>query len=183
MEKNRVVKIAVIGPESTGKTMLCKQLATHFKTKFVPEFARTYFETNNIDNYTFEQLEEIYLKQLQLEKEVGSQVSTILFADTNLISGKVWAQKVFGKVPKIIADNLVKMEFDMYLVCDIDLPWVADEQRKNEADRAELMQAHLNILDQLNLPFELIKGQNEERFQNALKVVETYLKTNNLNLS
>lgn len=181
MEKERIIKIAVIGPESTGKTKLCEQLANHHQTKFVPEFARTYFEVNSIEHYTLDQIQEIYVKQLQLEKEIAAQVKTILFADTNLISGKVWAQKVFGKIPDVINDNLLKLDFDFYLLCDIDLPWVADDQRRNEADRKELMDAHITELLELSLPYTIIKGKNDERFANAIQAIENFIKTNSLN--
>ena len=60
MEKattHKLKKIAILGAESTGKSTICKALAKHYRTDFVPEYARTYFETNNINNYSVSDLE------------------------------------------------------------------------------------------------------------------------------
>lgn len=176
MEKERIIKIAIVGPESTGKTRLCEQLAQHYETTFAHEYARTYFEAHDITNYTIETLDEIYRQQLILEQEAEFKANKIMFADTNLLSAKVWSQKVFNRTPVFIETNLNKMNYDLHLLCDIDLPWVADEQRKNEADREELMSAHIQLLTQLQLPYWIIRGENDERLKNAISAIEQFLK-------
>lgn len=181
MEKERVIKIAVIGPESTGKTQLCEQLAIHYKTTFVPEYARTYFETHDISNYSINDLEVIYAKQLDLEKEKLIEANKILFSDTNLISGMVWSQKLFDQLPSVISEKFSQLNYDLHLVCDIDLPWVADDQRKNEFDREELLNAHYVILKQHQFNYTVINGKNEQRLQNAIAAIEQFIGTNNLN--
>lgn len=176
MEKEGVIKIAVIGPESTGKTQLCEQLAAHYKTTFVPEYARTYFETHDISNYSIKDLELIYTKQLELERDKLAEANRILFSDTNLISGMVWSQKVFDKLPMVITEKFAKLNYDLHIVCDIDLPWVADNQRKNESDREELLNAHYVILKQHKFNYVVVNGFNELRLQNAIKAIDQFLK-------
>lgn len=176
MEKGKVIKIAVIGPESTGKTILCEQLAAHYETTFVPEYARTYFETHDISNYLINDLEHIYTKQLELEKEKLKEANRILFSDTNLISGMVWSKKVFDKLPSVIAEKFAQLNYDLHLVCDIDLPWLADMQRKNESDREELLNAHYVILKQHLFNYVVVNGFNESRLQNAIAAIDQFLK-------
>lgn len=176
MEKERVIKIAIIGPESTGKTQLCEQLAQHYKTIFVPEYARTYFETHDISNYSLSDLDVIYAKQLEHESATLSKAKGILFSDTNLISGMVWSQKVFDKLPQVITNKFAQLNYDLHLVCDIDLPWLADDQRKNENDREELLNAHYVILKQHRFNYVVINGLNELRLQNAIKAIDQFLK-------
>ncbi len=73
-----IKKIVIIGPESTGKSTLCRQLAEHYKTFWVPEYAREYLLTNGKD-YTYEDLLTIAKGQLDLEKKIVHQLSGISY--------------------------------------------------------------------------------------------------------
>ena len=174
MANSKIIKIAVIGPESTGKSVLSEQLAKYLKTVFVPEFAREYFNNKNIEGHTQEDLEAIYKKQLLLEAEAINRANKFLICDTNLISGKVWADVVFNGAPSFILENLTATDHDLHLLCDIDLPWVADSQRRNEYDRKRIMEMHLNELTRLNATFEVVSGFDNERLQNAIKAIQRH---------
>ncbi|MBK7310522.1 MAG: ATP-binding protein [Sphingobacteriaceae bacterium] len=174
MENSKIIKIAVVGPESTGKTVLCEQLALHYNTIFVPEYARDYFLTKNIEGHTKEDLNIIYEKQILSESKIVKQANRFLFCDTNLISGKVWADVVFKSAPEFISQNISNTNHDLHLLCDIDLPWVADEQRRNEYNRKEIMQMHVNELQKLGLNFEIIKGFDKDRVKNAIIAISKY---------
>ncbi len=174
MENSKIIKIAVVGPESTGKTVLCEQLALHYNTIFVPEYARDYFLTKNIEGHTKEDLNVIYEKQILWEHETIKRANRFLFCDTNLISGKVWADVVFKSAPEFISQNIINTDHDLHLLCDIDLPWVADEQRRNEYNRKEIMQMHVDELKKLGLKFEIIKGFDKERLKNAIIAISKY---------
>ncbi len=179
MANSTIIKIGVIGPESTGKSVLSEQLAQHFNTVFVPEYAREYFLERSVEGHTMDDLISIYQKQIEWEKEMSKRANGFLICDTNLISGKVWSDVVFKKTPQFILDNLQHMDHDLYLVCDIDLPWVPDEQRRNEYNRKEIMQMHLDELKKLNAKFELIGGKGEARLKNAIAAIQKHFKTNN----
>ncbi len=174
MENSKIIKIAIVGPESTGKTMLCEQLALHYNTIFVPECARDYFLTKNIEGHTKEDLNVIYEKQILWEHETIKRANRFLFCDTNLISGKVWADVVFKSAPEFISQNIIHTDHDLHLLCDIDLPWVADEQRRNEYNRKEIMQMHVDELKKLGLKFEVIKGLDRERLKNAISAIQKH---------
>ncbi len=174
MENSKIIKIAVVGPESTGKTILCEQLALHYNTVYVPEYARDYFQTKNIEGHTKEDLNIIYEKQILWEREAIKRADSFLFCDTNLISGKVWAEVVFKTVPEFIQKNIMHTDHQLHLLCDIDLPWVADEQRRNEHNRKQIMQMHVDELKKLGLKFEVIKGFDKERLKNAIAAIQKY---------
>lgn len=174
MANSPIIKIAIIGPESTGKSVLSEQLAKHFNTVFVPEYAREYFLEKTIEGHTMEDIIRIYQKQVQWENEMIKSANKFLICDTNLISGKVWSDVVFKNAPQFILDNLKQMDHDLYLVCDIDLPWVPDEQRRNEYNRKEIMQMHLNELKKLNAKFELVGGKGEARLKNAITAIQKH---------
>src|SRR3954463_11258697 len=119
-------KIVAIGPESTGKSTLCKQLAEHYKTSWCPEYAREYLTAHGM-NYTYDDLLTIAKGQIELEEKysqlaIGSSHS-LLFIDTNMYVMKVWCEFVFGKCHQFILDEITKRKYDLYLLCNIDLSW------------------------------------------------------------
>src|SRR5262245_33143576 len=136
MEKNdetsdgRMKKIAIVGPESTGKTTLAEKLSEHYHTAFVPEYAREYIGKLK-RKYTLQDIEIISRKQLELEDEKAKGTGKVLFCDTNLIVSKIWAENSFGECPQWISEEIKNRHYDFYLLMDIDLPWVADEQREH----------------------------------------------------
>lgn len=176
MENSKIIKIAVIGPESTGKSVLSEELAHHFHTVFVSEYARNYFSKKSIEGHTMNDLNIIYQKQMELENEMTKLAKRFLICDTNLISGKVWADVVFKSTPQFISNNLPFTNYDLHLLCDVDLPWVPDEQRRNKYNRKEIMEMHVAELEKLKAKFEIVTGLEEDRFQNAVKAIEKHFK-------
>src|ERR1044072_1365261 len=146
-------KIVAIGPESTGKSSLCEQLAKHYNTSWCPEYAREYLTTHGM-NYTYEDLLTIAKGQVELEEKSESEVRSReseaksqtdlltthdsrftthhspLFIDTDMYVMKVWCEFVFGKCHPFILDQIARRKYDLYLLCDIDLPWMHDELRE-----------------------------------------------------
>lgn len=192
-------KIVVLGPESTGKSTLCAMLAQHYETLWCPEFAREYLLTNG-KKYSFEDLEIIAKGQLALEDEMTRQFmkewtkidhqtfinthinKTIyhpppIFIDTDMHVMKVWCEYVFGKCHQFILDEIVAREYDLFLLCNIDLPWVKDELREypDEQPRKELFHIYQDLLINQSTPWKIIEGTEEQRFLSAVKVVDEML--------
>ena len=117
MEKkvDSIIRIALVGPESTGKTILCEQLAKYYNTVYVPEYARTYFEVHDINNYDTSDLEIIAKKQLELEAEYLPKANRFLFCDTSLITIKIWCTHKFNKVPSFITKSIKDNDYDLSL--------------------------------------------------------------------
>ena len=137
-------KIVIIGPESTGKSTLCEQLASHYQTEWVREYAREYLRTNGKE-YNYDTLldiargqiaeEELVVGSLKLvDKNAAGQLPTtnyqLVFIDTNMYVMQVWCEYVFEKCHHWILNRIVERQYDLYLLCDIDLPWIKDELRE-----------------------------------------------------
>ena len=168
-------KIAITGPESTGKSTLAEKLAHHYKTDFVPEYSRSYLE-NFVGQYTENDVVEIAKGQHNLILEEEKKSSKILIADTEIVVCKIWVEYVFKHSNKVIDEILKQQDFDLYLLCDIDLPWVYDPLRENPDidERKELFEIYRNTLEQMKVPFEIVSGDDEVRVNNAIKVIEKY---------
>ena len=175
-------KVAITGPESTGKSTLAEKLAEHYNTDFIPEYSRSYLE-NFVGQYTENDVVEIAKGQhnliLEEEKKLSAktqQATSLLIADTEIIVCKIWVEYVFKHSNKVIDEILKQQDFDLYLLCDIDLPWVYDPLRENPnlEERKELFEIYRNTLEQMKVPFEIVSGDNDERVNNAIKVIEKY---------
>ena len=168
-------KFVVIGPESTGKSTLCSQLAQHFNTKWVPEYAREYLEKSGT-NYTFDDLLIIARGQIDLEESLSSQLTipnSRLFIDTDMYVMKVWCEYVFNKCHNWILNRIAERKYDGYLLCNVDLPWVKDNLREypDLETRNKLYHFYRDILINQNIPWVEINGSYRERFERAVKFV------------
>lgn len=181
-------KFVVIGPESTGKSTLCTQLATHYNTLWVPEYAREYLEKNGTE-YQMEDLWKIAKGQMSLEDEITREVqknSLIrktmsppipkVFIDTDLYVIKVWSEYVFNECDNRILDEIAYRKYDGYLLCNTDLPWVADDLREypDLKVRHQLFLFYKELLESQSTPWTIISGNYEERLTNAIQFVEKF---------
>ena len=168
-------KIAITGPESTGKSTLAEKLAKHFNTDYIPEYSRTYLE-NFEGQYTENDVVEIAKKQYELILKEEDKNPKMLIADTEIIVCKIWIEYVFKHPNEMIEDLLRRQNFDLYLLCDIDLPWVYDPLRENPniEERKELFEIYKNTLIKMNVPFGIVRGSDEERVNNSLEIIKQY---------
>ena len=182
-----IKKIVIIGPESTGKSTLCEQLATHYATQWVPEYAREYLDTNGT-HYGYEDLYKIAQGQIEGEdkavdrcqvqddgKEQSAVNSQQLFIDTDLYVIKVWSEFVFNKCDNRILTSIANRQYDFYLICNIDLPWVKDNLREypDLHTREKLFHYYKEAIVNQAVPWCIISGNYEERLQAAINAVET----------
>ena len=176
MEKrNNIIRIAVTGPESTGKTTLTQELAKRFKTVWVPEYVREYFDKNG-SNYNYDDLEKIARRQLTLENTMVKQANRFLFADTEMLVMKVWSQYKYGKCSPWILDAIETHRYDLFLLCDIDLPWQYDPLRENPSieERKAIFDRYKTELEHYGFPYAVISGQGKKRTENAVKIIMGY---------
>jgi NadR type nicotinamide-nucleotide adenylyltransferase len=172
--ENEIKKIAIIGPESTGKSTLSKQLAEHYKTDWCPEYARAYLTENGMD-YTYKDLIKIAQGQLSLEDAMEPYAKNgLYFIDTNMYVMKVWCEYVFNNCHQFILDEINERKYDLYLLCNIDLPWSPDPLREypDEKRREELYNIYKDILVNQPTPWVIISGTNEERLNAGIAAVE-----------
>lgn len=166
-------KIAIIGPESTGKSTLAKGLADHFQEPFVPEYGRKYLEENG-NKYEETDLLKISKGMLEAEKEKAKNANQFLFCDTDMIMMKVWYEVKYGECHPFVLEKLTEHPYNYYLLCAPDLPWEADPLRENPNIREELFERYQKELDNYNLNYSIISGKTN-RLNKAIKEIEDNL--------
>jgi len=166
-----MIKIAITGVESTGKSTLARDLTNHFKGIYVEEFARTFLESSG-GSYTYNDIQTIAKIQNNRIEKAASQKAEFLFADTELLVTYIWCTHKYGKVHPWIEDQLRKQTFDLYLLPAVDLPWTPDPLRESPAELNVLFSKYQDLLEQLNFPYAVISGRGDERFQQACRAVE-----------
>jgi NadR type nicotinamide-nucleotide adenylyltransferase len=169
-----IKKIAIVGPESTGKSTISPMLAEHYETVWVPEYAREYCEKLS-EPCSWEDEINMFRGQLELENNLLPKANQILICDTTFITVKIWSEQMFGKAPQEVIDELPKHPYDFYLLMNIDLPWEDDPLRDFPNLREHFMEVWHRELQELNANYEVISGQREERFQNAIKAIDNFL--------
>ena len=177
-----IKRIVAIGPESTGKSTLCQQLAKHYNTDWVKEYAREYLLKTG-SAYTFENLLDIAKSQIESEDLAIRQLTarstrpSLMFCDTDMYVMKVWCEFVFGKCHRFILDQIVERKYDLYLLCNTDLPWVKDELREypDLESRQQLHKIYTDIMINQQTPWVDIKGNYDERLVKAIKAVDELL--------
>jgi NadR type nicotinamide-nucleotide adenylyltransferase len=173
----KIIRIAIVGPESTGKSTLAEQLAKHYNTCFVPEYAREYL--NNLKRvYTIGDVVAISKGQMQTEDELALKANKLLICDTTLLVTKIWAEFKYHQAPEWIKENINKRKYNLHLLTSIDLPWMPDPQREHPHLREKLFEIYQNELAALKVNYTIISGNAEMRLQQAINSIDGLLKVN-----
>ena len=173
MSKKPIKRIAILGPESTGKSELCQQLARIYETEWVPEFARFYLD--RLDRpYEEEDLLHIAKGQMAWEDDKAEEAHQYLFCDTELTVMKVWSMHKYGRTHSWILEELAKRTYDFYLLGNIDLIWRPDPQREHPKLRKHFFEVYEKELKDRNLPYGIVSGIEENRVQCAVNHLNSY---------
>lgn len=163
--------IVITGAESTGKSTLAKALASHFEVPYIPEYARDYV-LNLKEQYTYNDVELIARKQAEQLKESLKLNEPIIILDTWLLITKVWFEVVFKSVPDWIEKEIKNTHIDMFLICDTDLPWVADDVRENGGENRNLLhKKYIEDIEKYNYKYQIINGDGATRVRNAIQAI------------
>jgi HTH-type transcriptional regulator, transcriptional repressor of NAD biosynthesis genes len=196
-------RVCLVGAESTGKTTMATALARHYRTSWVPEFGRTYWEgkfpSENLRHWQTQEFIFIAQKQIEMEDQLARTCNKILICDTDAFSTNLWHERYLGKLPPEVtavdsgasvpaadarrsqpglttsADISRNRKIDLYLLTDTDIPFTQDGIRDGEQIRSAM---HLRFLKQLgaqNKPFLLLSGSHESRLATAIAACETLL--------
>ena len=170
--KDKLIRIALIGPESTGKSDLSRDLAAYFQTAWVPEFGRGYL-TSLQRPYEKEDLFEIAKGHLLSEEIISADAKKFLFIDTEMIMMKIWLQVVYGETSEWLEEKIGQNKYDLYLLTYPDIPFVPDPLRENPHRRDYLYNLHRDELDNRGLRYEVITG-TKDRLKNAIEAVQRH---------
>jgi NadR type nicotinamide-nucleotide adenylyltransferase len=176
-------KIVLYGPESTGKTILAQELALHFNSLWIPEFARHYLENKksfidanakSVDEIcTEEDIPPIVLGQISSEDSVISQAKDFVFLDTNPLQTAVYVSYYYGKKYSWLEEILATRNYDFYLLMDVDIPWIADPLRDRPNHRRELFQLFESELITRKILYQKISGDYQLRIKKAIEVIHS----------
>lgn len=170
-----MIRISVTGPESTGKSWLAQNLAGHYKTLWVPEYARKYLESINRP-YTYDDI--LIIAQNQFDEENSlAQTTDLLFCDTDFGVTSIWCKVKYGKCHDWITEKLEQNYYDLYLLCDIDLPWQYDPLREHPEMRVTLFEMYQDLLSAHGFNYRIVSGTGDERLQNAIAFVDEYIRS------
>ncbi len=169
-----MLRIAITGPESTGKSTLAKTLAAHFKSPYVEEYSREYL--NKLDReYEYNDILRIAKGQLSKEIEAEVNANELIICDTDLLVNKIWSEYVFGKCDPWIIEKMHTHKYNLHLLTNIDIPWEADPLREHPHCRKELFDIYVKNLKAFKLPYAIVSGEGEERVNNAILEIEKVL--------
>ena len=171
---DRVIRVILTGSESTGKTTLAATLASHYDAELVPEFVRGFAERKNgpID---FPDHGPIARGQMALEDEHIARATRVLIQDTDLLSTVVYCEHYFGRCPQWIRSAAAERRPDLYLLMEIDVPWIADGVRDRGHLRDEMQQLFRGAVAASGAAFVVIHGSWDERLERAVDAIDELL--------
>ncbi|WJS96291.1 DUF4301 family protein [Flavobacterium johnsoniae] len=173
-QKTTIIKIALFGPESTGKTTLAKQLAEYYETEWVPEFARDYLQEKWEENKHIcvaDDMMPIAYGQTALENKKLETANKYLFCDTNLMVTKVFSEMYYGFCDPLLNEAALKHEYDLFFLTDIDVPWEKDDIRDTPNGRETVFSVFKQTLIDTKKPFITLSGDKECRLKKAVSII------------
>lgn len=167
-----MIRIAITGPESSGKTTLCQSLSEYFKVEFIPEFAREYLEKTK---GAYNQLDLDKIAQGQLSR-IKASTSEINICDSDFSVLEVWSDFKYGNVSELIKGLVANDLFDLHILCSPDILWEEDPLRENPEDRDLLYKMYKKSLIAHNKRFITVSGSHNERLEKSLQNISHLLK-------
>lgn len=171
-----LLKIVLFGPESTGKTTLAQKLAQHFNTQWAPEYMREYLQRKWDKEQTVCQPHDmlpIARGQMALENKAAAKANKVLFCDTNLLELVVYSRAYYDEfVDPTLLKHALKAQYDLYFLTYIDVPWVEDDLRDRPGQRQEMFARFKDTLEKNDLPYRVLRGNLQQRFEKAIKIIE-----------
>jgi NadR type nicotinamide-nucleotide adenylyltransferase len=167
-------RVCVFGPESTGKSTLAAQLAAHFGTVVVPEYARTLLEAQD-GRLGPEDIPHIARGQAASEEALARNARGLLVCDTDVLTTLIWSETLFGNCPDEVRAEADRRTYDLYLLLDVDVPWVSDPVRYLPDDRRGFLERCRRELERRRRPYVVVGGDWEQRFTAARGAVERLL--------
>jgi len=175
-EPSNIIKVVLFGPESTGKTTIAKQLAAHYNTLWVPEYAREYLQKKwDREGKTCEphDLLPIAEGQMRTENRLAKRANKVLICDTDLLETKVYAEAYYlGYCDPVLEKYALANQYDLYFLTNIDIPWEKDDLRDKPNEREKMFGYFKATLEKYNRNFVILKGDKKTRLQRAIAQID-----------
>jgi NadR type nicotinamide-nucleotide adenylyltransferase len=169
-----VIRVVLTGSESTGKTTLASRLAAHYGVRYVPEFVRDYAASKD-GALDFNDHGPIARGQIALEDAAIARGESLVVQDTDLLSTVVYCDHYFGRCPPWIINAARERRPDLYLLCEIDLPWIADGIRDRGHLREDMQTLFRVAVRASHAPYVAIEGDAEQRLAKAIDAIDQLL--------
>ena len=170
-------RVCVFGPESTGKSTLAHDLAREFQTVYAWEYARPLLDPQGGKCFE-EDIPMIVRGQVATEEALARQANRVLFCDTDVLTTTIWSDALFGSTPGWVRELAEQRTYDLYLVMDVDVPWVDDDQRffSEQSVRREMFERFVSALGKRGRKYRIIRGDWARRFASAAEAVTELLR-------
>lgn len=162
-----MISVAIVGPESTGKSTLTKSLAERYQTLWSEEYAREYL-TALERPYEQSDLLEIAKGQLELAEKAKVKGNGIVFHDTDLLVIKVWSEFKYEDCDPWILEQFEANQADLYLLTDFNIPYEEDPLRENPKQRRELFEIYEQELIKSKANYQVVKGDLPNRLNQSV---------------
>lgn len=169
-----MIKVAIIGPESTGKSTLSLQLAKHYRTVWVPEYARYYCTYLDREPVLQDEVNMFY-GQIALEESLIPLADKLLICDVTILNVKVYCEEFFDGCPDFIIEEVRNRFYDLYLLTNTDPPWEDDPLRGLPHRRPYFFELYKRELEQLNAIYRVVSGLGTDRTNCAIQAIEEVL--------
>lgn len=170
-------RVCIFGPESCGKSTLSQQLADHYKTVAVAEYARTLLENHQGDLQEADMMT-IALGQRASEKALAPHANRLLICDTDVLLTSIWYEFLYDHCPEPIQHIASQQTYDLYLLTDIDLPWEEDPVRYLPEARQEFFDRCQQGLEKSSRTYVIIRGKGQQRLRNAINAIDSHISSN-----
>lgn len=165
-------RIVLTGAESTGKSTAAKALAEHYSAPLSSEFVRSYVDQLNRE-LTADDLVPIAEGQLALESDAAAKATSTVFHDTNILSSAIYAEHYFDKSVDLADQALANNPYTLYLLCDTDIPWIADDGQRESPETRDLLQVRFRQeLEKRKLCYITLSGSIEDRLAKAIDAID-----------
>ena len=172
-------RICVLGAESTGTTTMAKALADYYQTTWISEFGRLFSQRRmQLTNSEWNESEFALIanEQQRMEEQKARTANKVLICDTNAFATEIWQERYMGRTSNLVSDIGDKSKADLYLLTDVDIPFVQDGTRDGEHIRDWMHQRFVDELKNRNYPFVVLSGKHEDRFREAISAVDSVMK-------
>jgi NadR type nicotinamide-nucleotide adenylyltransferase len=167
-----MIRVVVTGSECTGKTTLASALAKHYEAPLASEFVRDFVAKKGSQPELLD-IEEIARGQIDVEDSLVAAAPEILILDTDLLSTWIYSHHYYGECPVWVGTVVDERRPDLYLLADIDVPWVADGvQRDRGQCREEMQSLFRDELRSRGFDFVEISGPLADRLEAATTVID-----------
>lgn len=178
-----ITRVVFVGAMSTGKTTLAQTLAVRYRTAWMPEYGREYWEKHQANRrLDLAAFDAIATGHIEREDRLVMEANKYLFVDTNAITTCVYAQDYHGRAPALLTALAQKAQsrYDLFFLCEDDIPYDDTWDRSGPQKREWFHRMVVADLNERRIPFVRLRGPLEERIAKVAGILARFKKYHNV---